>query len=42
MKKNSQEQELKILHQIIQTISYNLDLKEVLERIVKVVSQVTK
>ncbi|MBU4481117.1 ANTAR domain-containing protein [Patescibacteria group bacterium] len=42
MKKNSQEQELKILHQIIQTISYNLDLKEVLERIVKVVSQATK
>lgn len=36
------EQELKILHQIIETISYNLDLKEVLSRIVKVVSRVTK
>lgn len=42
MKKNSQNQELKILHQIIQTISYELDLKEILERIVKVVSNATR
>lgn len=41
-KKNSQEQELTILHQIVQTISYNLDLKEVLERIVSVVSEATR
>jgi signal transduction protein with GAF and PtsI domain len=35
-------QELLILRQIIETISYNLDLKEVLNRIVKIVSDVTK
>lgn len=39
---NKKEQELKILRQIIETISYNLDLKEVLGRIVKVVSETTK
>jgi Signal transduction protein containing GAF and PtsI domains len=39
IKKN---QELKILREIIETISYNLDLKEVLNRIVKIVSGVTK
>jgi len=32
---------LEILHEIIETISYNLDLKEVLSRIVKIVSGVT-
>ena len=36
------EKELKLLYEIIQTISYNLDLKEVLSRIVKIVSSVTK
>ena len=30
------------MHEIIETISYNLDLKEVLSRIVKIVSGVTK
>lgn len=35
-------QESRILHEIIETISYNLDLKEVLGRIVKIVSGVTK
>ena len=34
-------QELKILKEIIETVSYNLDLKEVLDRIVKIVSGVT-
>lgn len=34
--------ELELLRQIIQTISYNLDLKEVLSRIVRIVSSVTK
>lgn len=38
----NKSQELKILHEIIETISYNLDLKEVLSRIVKIVSGVTK
>lgn len=47
MKKNKnselkKERELKLLYEIIQTISYNLDLKEVLSRIVKIVSSVTK
>jgi uroporphyrinogen-III synthase len=47
MKKNKngelkKEKELKLLYEIIQTISYNLDLKEVLSRIVKIVSSVTK
>jgi len=47
MKKTSsrelkKEKELKLLYEIIQTISYNLDLKEVLSRIVKIVSSVTK
>ena len=37
----NKNQELKILHEIIETISYNLDLKEVLDRIVKIVSSVT-
>ena len=36
------EEELKILRQIIRTISYNLDLKDVLNHIVRVVSNVTK
>jgi uroporphyrinogen-III synthase len=35
-------QELSILKEIIETISYNLDLKEVLTRIVRVVSGVTR
>jgi len=35
-------QELKILQEIIETVSYNLDLKEVLSRIVKIVSGVTR
>jgi len=35
-------QELALLHEIIETISYNLDLKEVLDRIVKIVSGVTR
>jgi len=35
-------QELKILQEIIETVSYNLDLKEVLGRIVKIVSAVTR
>lgn len=34
-------QELKLLQEIIETVSYNLDLKEVLSRIVKIVSGVT-
>jgi len=38
----NKKQELAILHEIIETISYNLDLKEVLSRIVKIVSSVTK
>jgi len=38
----NKNQELKILREIIETISYNLDLKEVLARIVKIVSGVTK
>ena len=38
----NKNQESKILHEIIETISYNLDLKEVLSRIVKIVSGVTK
>ncbi len=47
MKKNNslkkdQSRELRILYEIIGTISYNLDLKEVLERIIEVVSSVTK
>jgi len=45
LKKDSsinKNQELKILREIIETISYNLDLKEVLSRIVKIVSGVTK
>ena len=36
------ESELDLFRQIIQTISYNLDLKEVLSRIVRIVSSVTK
>ncbi|MFA5248911.1 MAG: GAF and ANTAR domain-containing protein [Candidatus Paceibacterota bacterium] len=40
--KLKKENELDLLRQIIQTISYNLDLKEVLSRIVKTVSSVTK
>lgn len=35
-------QELKILYEIIGTISYNLDLKNVLERIVEIVTDATK
>jgi uroporphyrinogen-III synthase len=35
-------QELTLLHQIIETISYNLDLNEVLSRIVRLVSGVTR
>jgi len=35
-------QELNLLREIIETISYNLDLNEVLSRIVKIVSDVTK
>jgi uroporphyrinogen-III synthase len=35
-------QELKLLREIIETVSYNLDLKEVLGRIVKIVSGVTR
>lgn len=45
MKKNSginKKQELDLLREIIETISYNLDIKEVLDRIVKIVSGVTK
>lgn len=45
MKKNIKShtnQELKILYEIIGTISYNLDLKDVLDRIVEIVSQATK
>jgi len=38
----NKNQELKILGEIIETISYNLDLKEVLARIVKIVSGVTQ
>jgi uroporphyrinogen-III synthase len=38
----NKNQELKILREIIETISYNLDLREVLSRIVKIVSGVTK
>jgi uroporphyrinogen-III synthase len=38
----NKNQELKILHEIIETISYNFDLKEVLRRIVSIVSGVTK
>ncbi len=40
--KNNQNQELRILYEIIGTISYNLDLKEVLDRIIAIVSAVTK
>lgn len=45
MKKNtrsSSNQELKILYEIIGTISYNLDLKDVLDRIVEIVTSATK
>lgn len=45
MKKNKtirKDQELKILQEIIETVSYNLDLNEVLSRIVQIVSGVTK
>ncbi len=38
----NKKQELELLREIIETISYNLDLKEVLGRIVKIVSAVTK
>jgi uroporphyrinogen-III synthase len=38
----NKKQELEILHEIIETISYNLDLKGVLDRIVKIVSGVTR
>ncbi len=38
----NKSQELTLLHEIIETISYNLDLKEVLRRIVNVVSAVTR
>jgi signal transduction protein with GAF and PtsI domain len=38
----NKSQETKILHEIIETISYNLDLREVLDRIVKIVSGVTR
>jgi len=38
----NKKQELELLREIIETISYNLDLKEVLSRIVKIVSGVTK
>ena len=44
-KKNSsinKSQDLAILKEIIETISYNLDLKEVLARIVQIVSNVTR
>lgn len=36
------EQELAVLHEIIGTISYSLDLKEVLGKIIGIVGQVTK
>ncbi|HOK17618.1 MAG TPA: GAF and ANTAR domain-containing protein, partial [Candidatus Paceibacterota bacterium] len=42
MPKNSEKQELKVLQQIIQTISYELDLEEVLEQIVKIVSKISQ
>jgi uroporphyrinogen-III synthase len=38
----NKKQELELLREIIETISYNLDLREVLDRIVKIVSGVTK
>lgn len=38
----NRKQELELLREIIATVSYNLDLKEVLGRIVKIVSHVTK
>jgi len=38
----NKKQELELLREIIETISYNLDLREVLTRIVKIVSGVTK
>jgi len=38
----NKSQESAILHEIIETISYNLDPKEVLARIVKIVSSVTR
>lgn len=38
----NKNQELKILHEIIETVSYSLDIKDVLARIVKIVSGVTK
>lgn len=41
-KARSEKKELKLLYEIIQTVSYNLDLKEVLSRIVQIVSSVTK
>ncbi|MDD4625134.1 MAG: GAF and ANTAR domain-containing protein [Candidatus Paceibacterota bacterium] len=41
-KAKSEKKELKLLYEIIQTVSYNLDLKEVLSRIVQIVSSVTK
>jgi uroporphyrinogen-III synthase len=40
--KSNQSQELMILSEIIGTISYNLDLKEVLDRIITIVSALTK
>lgn len=38
----NRDQKLKILQQIIETISYNLDLNDVLMRIVEIVSKATK
>ena len=41
-KKNKDGAELAILHKIIETISYDLDLQEVLSKIVDIVEKVTK
>lgn len=38
----NKSKELALLFEIIETISYNLDIKEVLDRIVKIVSSVTE
>lgn len=40
--KTKQNQELEVLREIIETISYNLDLEKVLSRIIEIVSVVTK
>lgn len=39
---SNKEQKLKVLREIIETVSYNLDLKKVLDRIIEIVSEVAR